>query len=78
MSYRVVSRFFDRARKVYVDPGAPCPDLDAVEAKRLVAAGCLVAVEDESAPSGARRRRDAAAAGSAGPAAPPAAPAAGE
>lgn len=78
MGYRVVSRFFDRARKVYVDPGAPCPDLDAAEAKRLVAAGCLVAIEDESASAGARRRRDAAAAGSASPAETPAAPAAGE
>ena len=57
MGYRVVSRFFDRARKVYVDPDAPCPVLDAVETKRLVAAGCLVAVEDESAPVNPQRRR---------------------
>jgi hypothetical protein len=77
MGYRVVSRFFDRARQVYVDPGASCPALDAGEAKRLVAAGCLVAVEDESAPANPlRRRRDTAPA----PARiePPATPAAAE
>lgn len=57
MGYRVVSRFFDRARKVYIDPGAPCPVLDVAESKRLVAAGCLVAVEDEVAPANPLRRR---------------------
>jgi hypothetical protein len=61
MGYEVVSRFFDRARNVYVDPGEPCPDLDPAEAKRLVGAGCLIAVEDASASaSPLRRRRDAA------------------
>jgi hypothetical protein len=74
MGYRVVSRFFDRARNVYVDPGASCPDLDPVEAKRLVAAQCLVEVAGEASPvSTPRRRRDAPAASET-----PVPPAAGE
>ena len=74
MGYRVVSRFFDRARKVYVDPGASCPDLDPAEAKRLVGAKCLVEVADETSPASVpRRRRDAPAASET-----PAPPAAGE
>ncbi|MCE9634400.1 MAG: hypothetical protein K8T90_01735 [Planctomycetes bacterium] len=74
MGYRVISRFFDRARNVYVDPGTPCPALDPAEAKRLVAANCLDVVADEPSPAvPPRRRRDV-------PAAPetPAPPAAGE
>ena len=75
MGYRVVARFFDRARKVYVDPGAPCPDLDPAESKRLVAAQCLVEVADEAVPAGApRRRRETPAVPSANtPSTPPAA-----
>jgi hypothetical protein len=73
MGYRVVSRFFDRARSVYVDPGAPCPVLDAAESKRLVAAGCLVAVEEEPAPTNPLRRRREVATVPA-PAEPPAVP----
>jgi hypothetical protein len=60
MGYRVVSRFFDRARQVYVDPGASCPHLDPAEAKRLVGANCLVEVADDAPPANPlRRRRDA-------------------
>jgi hypothetical protein len=40
-----------------VDPGAPCPVLDAAESKRLFAAGCLVAVEEEAGPPNPLRRR---------------------
>lgn len=59
MGYRVVSRFHDRSRGVYVDPGAPCPALLADEATRLVAARCLVEVADESPPAPTpRRKRD--------------------
>ena len=61
MGYRVVSRFFDRARQVYVDPGTPCPDLVPEEAARLVRAKCLVEVADEPPPPApARRRREVA------------------
>ena len=56
MSYRVISRFFDRARQVYVDPGAPCPDLVPDEAARLVRAKCRVEGGEEPPP--ARRRRE--------------------
>ena len=62
MPYRVVSRFFDRAREVYVDPGAACPALPPDEAARLVAARCLVEVADEPPPGPApRRKRESAA-----------------
>ena len=47
MRYEVISRFFDRARGVYVDPGAPCPSLDRATAARLVAAKCLDEVPDD-------------------------------
>jgi hypothetical protein len=55
MGYQVVSRFFDYARGVYVDPGAPCPDLDAETVARLVRAKCLVEVPDAAAPSASPR-----------------------
>ena len=45
MEYEVVSRFYDRARDAYVDPGAPCPPLDARTVDRLVRAGCIVPIE---------------------------------
>lgn len=65
MAYRVVSRFFDKARKAYVDPDAPCPDLAPEEGARLVRAKCLVEIAEEPPP--ARRRRE-----TAPPAEPPA------
>ncbi len=46
MGYEVISRFYDRERSVYVDPGAPCPPLDAATATRLVRAGCLAEVTE--------------------------------
>ena len=58
MGYQVVSRFFDRARNTYVDPGAPCPDLPPEEAARLVGAKCLVEIPDApAAPAAARAPR---------------------
>ena len=57
MGYQVVSRFFDRARNTYVDPGASCPDLAPEEAARLVRAKCLVEVADEPPPPAPPRRR---------------------
>lgn len=48
MDYEVISRFYDRDRGLYIDPGAPCPPLDEATAARLVRAGCLVAVEAPS------------------------------
>jgi hypothetical protein len=58
MRYEVISRFFDRARGVYVDPGTPCPPLDAATAARLVGAKCLVeAPEDEPVLPRLRRTR---------------------
>ena len=64
MGYQVVSRFFDRARNTYVDPGTPCPDIDPETAARLVRAKCLVEVPD-AAPPGASPRAPRKKAGSA-------------
>ena len=61
MGYQVVSRFFDRARDTYVDPGAPCPDLDPETAARLVRAKCLVEGPDTAAPASRAPRKKAAA-----------------
>ena len=69
MGFQVVSRFFDRARDTYVDPGAPCPDLDAETVARLVRAKCLVEVPD-AAPPGASPRTPRKKAGSADAAQP--------
>ena len=57
MGHQVVSRFFDRARQIYVDPGSPCPDLDPETVRRLVAARCLVEVADETTPASSPRGR---------------------
>ncbi len=69
MGYQVVSRFFDRDRGVYVDPGAPCPDLDATTAARLVRANCVVEVPDGAPPAAIPRapRKKAASADAAQP-----------
>lgn len=55
MGFQVVSRFFDRARGTYVDPGTPCPDLDPVTAARLVRAKCLVEGPDFAPPAATAR-----------------------
>ena len=57
MGYEVVSRFYDRDRDRYVDPGQPCPALSEETAARLVRAGCLVAAPAARKPK--RGRKDA-------------------
>ena len=57
MGYEVVSRFYDRDRDRYVDPGQPCPALSEETAARLVRAGCLVAAPAARKPK--RERKDA-------------------
>ena len=49
MRYEVISRFFDKERGVYVDPGTPCPRLSRREAARLVKAHCLAPLEEAPA-----------------------------
>lgn len=41
MGHRVLSRFWHAATEQYVDPGQPCPPLDAATAARLQQAGCV-------------------------------------
>ncbi len=46
MHYEVISRFLDRERGVYVDPGTPCPRLSRRTATRLVKSRCIAPIED--------------------------------
>ena len=60
MEYEVISRFYDRDRRLYVDPGAPCPPIDEATAARLVRAGCLMPAQAppaEPKPPRAKARR---------------------
>lgn len=46
--HEVVQRFYARVHDRYVDPGAPCPELDDETIARLVRAGCLRPVAEAS------------------------------
>lgn len=48
MHYEVISRFFDKERGVYVDPGAACPRLLRRTAERLLRARCIAEVEQDA------------------------------
>ena len=61
MGYRVISRFFHRDSKVYVDPGQPCPPLSSEDGARLVAAKCVQVAPEGTPPLDPKASRRAAA-----------------
>lgn len=61
MAYRVISRFYNRAMESYVDPGQPCPPLDAKTGARLVEAKCLEVVPEGTPPLDPKAAKKAAA-----------------